>query len=111
MIDVRLAQLARIAYGTSLMIAPDALLRQEADDRVRTIARILGARHLLQAALVPPGSRPRRLYLGAVVDGSHAATMAACALVSPTHRRLARRNALTALGFTAAGLIAARRTS
>jgi hypothetical protein len=106
---MRLLQLARLAYGSTLLVAPHVLLRQGVDGRVRAVARILGARQLLQAVLVPPDSSPRRVCLGALVDGSHAATMAACAVISPKHRRLAGRNALTALGFAAAGLAEVRR--
>jgi hypothetical protein len=62
------------------------------------VARVLGARHLVQAAVLTTHPRPGWRLAGAAVDGVHAASMVALARWSerPLHRRLAARNARTA---------------
>lgn len=78
-------------YGTALLLAPGLLLRRvgDPDDRVaRLAARVLGARHLGQAALLAATGR-RATRLGAAVDGLHAASMVLLGLAVPLHRRAA----------------------
>jgi hypothetical protein len=98
----RSVEAARAAYGAVLLLAParalGALARAPLDRPTVAVARLLGARQLVQAALLArhPGLRWR--LAGAAVDGAHAASMRALASRSgrPVHRRLAARNARTA---------------
>jgi len=87
------AALARAIYGLTLLAAPDALLhrlsRHEADEITRVLTRLLGARLLIQTALIPPNSSPRRLRVGATIDTSHALTLIILATRSRKWRRLA----------------------
>ena len=105
----------RACYGTALLLAPGPLIRictgYPADARVRLTARVLGARHLLQAALTAgagPGSGTGGLAAGAAVDLMHAASMAGLAAVSRPLRRTALTDAMLETALAAAGLVIAR---
>jgi hypothetical protein len=85
-------ELGRAAWGVLLIAAPGGLLRATgaADRRAaRTTMRVLGVRHLAQAAL--SGLRPRRttVGVGSLVDALHAASDVAIAAVDPRYRRIA----------------------
>jgi hypothetical protein len=101
---------ARACYGAALLCAPGRALRlctgQAATARERTVARILGARHLAQAALTM--WRPRRAVLaaGAGIDACHAASMLALAAAEPRLRRAGLTDALAASAFMAVGAAA-----
>lgn len=121
--------LARGAYGMALCIAPGALMGVAGGPppsrRTRTVARLLGARHLVQAAITaaalagptPPGielaasalrgARPGGavLLLGAEVDLLHAASMAGLAVLAPRRRRIGLADSLIAAGLAADVLI------
>lgn len=105
--------LVRGAYGVALCCVPGPLIRlasgQPGDSRARAVARLLGARHLAQAALT--AARPSReiLVLGAEVDLLHAASMLALAMEDAPRRRLGLTDGLVAAAFAADGLVAARR--
>lgn len=81
--EIRLAGLARAGYGLALLCAPGLLIGaatgHAASSRAKGVARLLGARHLAQAALC--GAFPARglLAAGAAADGLHAASMLALA--------------------------------
>jgi hypothetical protein len=98
----RSLEAARAVYGAGLLLAPssvlDALARSPLDRPAVRVARVLGARHLLQAAVLATHPGPRWRLAGAAVDGAHAASMLALARCSRRagHRRLAARNARTA---------------
>jgi len=122
--------LVRAGYGVALLCAPQVLIRLAGDPvtgqpagasrarpgrRACGVARVLGARHLIQAGLTavalraaePDPSLP--LGLGAAVDVLHATTMVGLAAVD----RGARRVALADTGVemvlaVAGGLTAAR---
>jgi hypothetical protein len=102
----------RTVYGAGLLLAPSTALQRVARARVdRTAlaaARILGARHLVQAVVL--GRNPARaaLLAGAGIDISHAASMAAVARWSRerSHHRLAAGNARAAALFAAGGAVA-----
>lgn len=106
----RLVQVARTAYGLLLLGVPERspeLAGQDAPDPVVTgVVRILGARHLAQAAMT--GTRPSTMALrvGAAVDGLHAASMVLLARVSPEDRRPALVSAISATGFSLAAVLA-----
>lgn len=101
---MKLFELLRAAYGTTALLAPGAiehLLSGHAPDgRARTVIRILGARHLLQAAVAVRGSRGIHL-LGSGVDLLHALTAAGLAVADERRRPAAAANAAIALAFAA----------
>ncbi len=103
----------RVLWGTVLLIAPEVVLRdlphQRIDRAARGFARVLGARHLTQAAITSRDGTHRWLVAGAVVDATHAATMAGLAALRPDRRNLALTNVATATALAAAGAAEARR--
>ena len=107
------AALARAIYGLTLLAAPDALLhrlsRHEADEITRVLTRLLGARLLIQTALIPPNSSPRRLRVGATIDTSHALTLIILATRSRKWRRLAITNAVATIPLATTGYLQANR--
>jgi hypothetical protein len=105
-------QAARAGYGAGLLLVPGLLIRvctgQRAGPRVRAGARLLGARHLAQAtATARYGPSAESLGVGALVDITHAASMAALALADRRVRRITLTDALIETGFAAASLSSA----
>ena len=107
----------RACYGAALLLAPGPLIRictgYPADSRVRLTARVLGVRHLIQAALTAgagPGSGPGAggLAASAAIDLVHAASMAGLAAASRPMRRTALTDAMLETALAAAGLVIAR---
>ena len=102
----------RTLYGGGLLLAPASVLsilaRMPLDPQTLAVARVLGARHLAQAALSRRGTRTQ-LRLGAASDAAHAASMVVVARCSArrAHRVLARRDARTATLLAALGLVTA----
>lgn len=96
-------------YGSVLLLAPGevlhALSHEPIDRRALTFARVLGARHLLQAVIVDRHASKRRLRAGALVDAGHAVTMVVLAVLRPERRWLAGGSALAAATFAAAGIL------
>lgn len=74
----RRIELARAAWGAVLLVSPRPVLRDVvgvADDhRSIVIARILGGRHLVQAAISGLAPTPHVLALGVWVDAVHSVT-------------------------------------
>ncbi len=109
MSPVTLTIMARVCWGLALIGAPGRLLHTldpvAHDRRDRIVARVLGGRHLAQAAvgIALPGEAVRRF--GALVDGVHAASAIGLASVDGGHRRLALLDATIAATFSAAGAI------
>jgi len=108
-----LLQVARAGYGGALLIVPGPVIRlatgRPAGRRARAVARVLGARHLLQAGLTAvTGPGGTSLGVGAAVDLVHAASMAALGLADRQVRRLTLPDALIETTFAAAGVSAAR---
>jgi len=96
--------------GTALLVAAGRLLRAVGDpgDRpARFAARVLGARHLVQAAALAGSGGPAATRAGAAVDGLHAASMAALGLAVPGHRRAALASGAVAAWMAALELTAA----
>jgi hypothetical protein len=95
----------RLAYGLVLLVAPDRLTNvltgRRLDGRGRAVARVLGARHLLQAIVVTRVDSARRL--GRVVDRMHAASMLGIAVFDSRRRRLALIDTGVASLFSLAG--------
>ena len=100
---------ARACYGVALLCAPGVMLGlatgEAPSQRARTVARILGARHLAQAALTLWRPRPAVLFAGAGIDACHAASMAALAAWDPRMRRAGIADAVAAAAFTATGAL------
>jgi hypothetical protein len=105
-------QAVRAGYGGALLLLPGPAIRlctgRPAGHRAQNVARLLGARHLVQAA-VTAGSGPsaESLGIGAAVDLTHAASMAALALADRRVRRVTLTDALIETAFAAAGLSSA----
>lgn len=97
----------RACYGATLLCAPGPALRlatgRAPSPKARTVARVLGARHLAQAVLTL--CRPRRpvLLAGAGIDVCHAASMLALAAAQPPMRRAGLTDAAAATAFAATG--------
>ena len=106
---------ARACVGLLCLVRPYAVLGTTGEPREREstlaagITRILGARHLGQAAVEL--SRPTRpiLLVGALVDAIHALScLGLIALGGTRWRRSGALNAAGALGFCAATAVTAR---
>ncbi|AKK30406.1 hypothetical protein AB431_10035 [Mycobacterium sp. EPa45] len=86
---VRGIEIVRAAWGAALLASPHRMLRVTHTRRVDTtslvVARILGARQLLQAVLSGVRPSPEVLAMGVWVDLVHAITASALAL-SDRHR-------------------------
>jgi hypothetical protein len=87
------------AANLPLMVAPDgvvAALVPGPERPPRRLVRLLGARVLLQQLVALCVPTRRVVLLGAAVDGLHAATMVAAALIWPRQRRAATISAVSA---------------
>lgn len=109
----RLLQAVRAGYGAALLIAPGPVISaaagRPAGPRARAVARVLGARHLLQAA-VTSATAPstESLGIGAAIDLAHAASMACLAIGDRRLRRVTAPDALVATALAAVGVALAR---
>ncbi|MBT0773412.1 hypothetical protein KIH74_30985 [Kineosporia sp. J2-2] len=106
----RVIALAGAAFGAALLLRPAGVIRAVGADPATPgllpAARVLGARHLAQAAAV--GLRPGAPAGWAVlIDTLHAASMIGLAAVAPGHRRAALASAAVA-GALGAGQWASR---
>jgi hypothetical protein len=103
---------ARTLVGGALLARPRRLLAvvsgQNPDENVVVYARVLGARHLSEAAVLWRWTAPTVVRTGAAVDAIHAAS--AVALVKSRHHpRLATLNVASASTFALLGAALARR--
>lgn len=111
---VRGRPLVRAPWGAVLLCAPSAVLavadRRGSDTPpvARTVLRILGFRHLLQAAVERRRPTAAVLAAGAIVDGIHAATAVVFAAADRRWRRAAVLDAAVATGFCLATARSAR---
>lgn len=113
MTSVSRTELARGLWGAALVLAPGPVLRHvhgvgEGGPGV-AVLRVLGARHLLQAAAVTVRPTPRMLLLGAAVDLSHCLSAVPLALAGGRYARAGAVETTVAAAWTAAE--AARRRS
>ncbi len=92
--------IARTLYGATLLLAPNLLIgavsSREASGASVTVARILGARHLMQALTLERSASRLWLGVGAAVDGLHSLSMVALAALSGGYRRPAAYDAVFA---------------
>lgn len=97
----------RLSYGLVLLVAPDRLSKTltglRLDGRGRTVARALGARHVLQAIASTRTDVDATKQIGSTVDRMHAASMLLVAAHSTRWRRLALTDAAVASLFSLAG--------
>lgn len=101
----------RAGYGMVLVLAPGPAIKlctgRPPSRRVCLVARALGVRHLIQAALSAAAPRPEVLALGGQVDTVHTASMLMVAAVSRAGRRAALTDALAEAALAVAGSRAA----
>ncbi len=100
--------MVRATYGAALVLAPGPTIRiatcRRPSRRACRVARVLGTRHLIQAALTAAAPGPAAvLVIGGQVDAAHTASMLLLAAVSPAERRAALTDALTEAAFAAVG--------
>ena len=110
----RLLAAGRILLGALLLAAPAAVLGRILGRRAgvgeRRAAQLLGARNVVEGAVVATHRGRGWLLAGAAVDSTHVLSMIALAAVRAEHRRLATASALVATATATAGLVAARDT-
>ncbi|MEV4345142.1 SDR family oxidoreductase [Actinoplanes sp. NPDC049596] len=83
------AAVARTAWAGTLLLAARTVLRPPAPRGAPTAARILAARHLLQAATTAARPTPAITATGLLIDTLHATTDLAAATLAPSWRRIA----------------------
>ena len=97
-------EVVRGVYGMCELLAPDfltgRLLGTPPDRKARTVIRILGTRHLIQAVLTARAGRTAH-RIGGSVDVAHAASMVVFAAMDGRYRTPANANAVLALVFAA----------
>jgi hypothetical protein len=102
---VKAATVLGAAWGAALLISPERMLRATGVDPglpgAVVAARVLGARHLLQSAIVAARPGPTARW-AAVIDGLHASSMLALAVIAPSYRRPALASAQVSAGLSAA---------
>ena len=103
----RTIEVVRAIWGAALLIGPATVLQQvhgvRADSRSIAVTRVLGARHLTQAALSGIRPTPAVLALGVWVDTVHAGTALTFAAADHARARAAITDAAVAAGWAAAG--------
>jgi hypothetical protein len=96
----------RAGWGGVLLVAPAVALRIGGPGfrapHATAIARVLGARHIAQAAVTALAPTPAVGMLGAATDALHASGNVLAAAVSPRWRRVALIDAGIAAAFAAA---------
>lgn len=101
--------LIRFAYGATLLVAPGALIKltcaRPADARARLVARVLGARHCLQAVVVGRARAPIVHELAVAVDLLHALSMEGTAVFDHKNRRAEVIDGCVATAFAGAQLL------
>jgi hypothetical protein len=99
--------LVRTGWGLALLCVPRQVLRLAGHPQparaAAVVTRILGARHLVQAATMLAKPSRRTIWAGAVADSLHALTGVAVAAVSPCWRAAAASDALVAATFAFLG--------
>jgi hypothetical protein len=101
-----LVPLARAGYGAALLCAPGPMIGvvtgKPPSRRACQVARVLGVRHLAQAAVTALNPGPEVVALGVVVDLLHAASMFAFAAAVPDLRDAELADALAATALAVA---------
>ena len=101
-----LVPLARAGYGAALLCAPGPMIGvvtgRPPSRRARRVARVLGVRHLAQAAITALNPGPEVVALGVIVDLLHATSMFAFAAAVPDLRDAELVDALAATALAVA---------
>ncbi|MGN6869241.1 MAG: hypothetical protein ACTHMY_12645 [Solirubrobacteraceae bacterium] len=95
---------ARMAWGASLLVWPEGMLAKCPDPvpgYARSAVRILGARQLVEGAILARHPRRQPPEWSIAVDAIHALSMLGVAAVRPGLRPAAVRSAASALALTA----------
>lgn len=95
---------ARLAWGAVLLVSPERVLAETPDrvpGYVRSTVRVLGARHLVEGAVLARHARRPPPGWSIAVDALHGLSMLALASARPDLRRDALRSAAAALGLAA----------
>jgi len=99
----------RASYGVALVLAPGLMILlvtgRMPGRRARRVACLLGARHLLQAALTAVAPLPGVFTAGAAVDALHATSMLLLAAVDRSAQPAALTDALCEGLFAGAGFV------
>ena len=104
---LRYIEIGRGAWGAALLVAPEAVLRAVgagADHTGVVVARILGARHLVQSAASGPQPSPELLAAGVWVDTVHALTALALAVTDARRTGAGLVDAAIAATLAVAGI-------
>ncbi|MEU2616344.1 hypothetical protein ABZ570_33005 [Micromonospora sp. NPDC007271] len=104
--------LARLAWGATLIVAPRRVLRRWGHPSRLAVGtlRVLGVRHLAQAAVTLRRPAPAVLVVGAAADLLHGTSALALAAIDRRQRRLALLDSAIAGGWAVLdGWAAARR--
>lgn len=108
----RWVSLARAGYGAALLCVPGRLIAtvsgHPASRPARVTARVLGARHVAQAAICGPVPVRGLIEAGAAADGLHAASMLVLAGTDRGQRVALLADALVAAAFAAVTVAALR---
>ncbi|MEU3453395.1 hypothetical protein ABZ671_07305 [Micromonospora sp. NPDC006766] len=105
------SSLARLVWGATLVVAPRQVLRRWGHPSGLAVGtlRVLGVRHLAQAAMTLRRPVPAVLVAGAAADLLHATSALALAAVDRRQRRLALLDSAIAGGWAVLDLCVARR--
>ncbi len=107
MTPVRPVAVLRGIWGAALITVPGRILTRvhhgPAGGVDVAVARALGARHLVQAAVTATSAGRELLLLGALADLAHAASAVGLAAVDPSRRRAGLTETAIAAGFALAG--------
>ncbi len=102
----------RLTFGIALLARPQLVLhprrRRRLDAHAKAFARVLGARHVLQAATLGTHPAPPWPLVGSAVDAVHAGTALVWAWRERRHRRMLLANAAGAALLSATGIAEAR---
>lgn len=103
----RTVEILRAGWGAALLVAPDRMLDATrsgpTDSASRGVARLLGARHLVQAVLSGLRPDPDVLALGVWVDSVHALTASLLAVGDRRRARAGCTDAAIAAGWAVVG--------
>jgi len=112
-LGTRWMNVVRAGYGGALLCVPgpmiSAVTGAPVSGRVRAVARVLGARQLVQAAVCGLAPGRRLVQAGAAADGLHAASMLALAGTEPALRRALLAETAIASAFASVATTSLRR--
>jgi hypothetical protein len=101
-------EISRGIWGLALLTRPEQVLRHvhrvQVDRPSIVVARILGARHLVQAVLSGVRPSPEVLAMGVWVDAAHAASAVGLAVVDRDRASAGLIDTVAATGWASAGL-------